>query len=60
MDPIIHTLSNMRTRSALLLTAVLATGAQTYIGRQAACSGARGLAQVLYKHAERLLVLIIS
>lgn len=54
MDPTIHTLANLRLRSALLLTAVLATGAQTQD-----MAGAKRLAQVLYKHAEDLLVLII-
>lgn len=55
MDPSIHTLVNMRMRSALLVTAVLATGAQSQD-----IAGAKQLAQVLYKHAEGLLLLIIS
>lgn len=55
MDPLIHTLSNLRMRSALLVTAVLATSAQAQD-----MPGAGRLAHVLYKHAEGLLVLIIS
>lgn len=55
MDEHIYTLANMRMRSALLVTAVLATGAQTQD-----VPGAKQLAQVLYKHAEGLLLLTIS
>ncbi|RSH81301.1 uncharacterized protein EHS24_008743 [Apiotrichum porosum] len=55
MDPKIHTLDNLRARSALLETAILAIAA----GAKDA-PGAKELAESLYKHAEGLLVTIVS
>jgi hypothetical protein len=55
MDPLIHTLNNTRTRSALLVTVVLATSAQMQDN-----STAQQLATVLFEHAEHILVTILS
>lgn len=56
MDPSIYTLPAMRERSSLLTTAIIATGAaQTWD-----VPGSKALADKLYNHAERLILLIVS
>lgn len=55
MDSRLHTLENLRARSALLETAILATAAQAQDA-----VGAKELSETLYKHAEGLLITIVS
>lgn len=55
LDPKIYTLAAMRSRSALLTTVVLAT-----VAMMTEFPGSKELALVLYKHAQSLVVTIVS